>query len=395
MWADNFEQQLVEIFAVQSKIADQIAVALGLTLVDTDKLAPDGTPTSNMAAYNYYLRGLETSSKTFNMSDFHESIRMFDSAIALDSNFALAWAQKSINHSTFNFHFTTVESKHHKNEALKAAKKSLALDPNLPSAQIAMGTYHNYIEREYDKALASFNSAKSEVASNADLSQAIGIVKMRQGEWQEALSLFEEAIRIDPLTDRRYYYLANCLGMIRDYESADNYINRALVLDPSNTDAAFIKLSINLLHHGTLEYDEYSFDKLSTDVGLAEISTYELASSTALGLWRFIIDKVDPQEAIENIRRLGNVRGIVTQRSPHMIHLNIAQIYDLTGHHDSALIHYDSSRIILKNIIDQGDPEFHSFSELGVTYALMGMKDLAIEAGKTAKEIMSIEDCHW
>jgi tetratricopeptide (TPR) repeat protein len=320
---------------------------------------------------------------------------MYDSALALDSNFALAWAQKSISHSTFNFHFTTVESKHHKLEAIKAAEKSLALAPSLPSAHIAMGTYYNYIEREYDQALASFNAAKSEVTSNADLSQAIGIVKMRQGEWQEALSLFEEAIRIDPLTDRRYFYLANCLAMIREYDSADEYINRALVLDPTNTDAAFIKLSVNLLQHGTLEYDEHSFDKLSNDVGLAEISTYELASSTALGLWRFIIDRIDPQEAIENVRRLGAVNTVITQRSPHMIHLNIAQIYDLTGNPDSARIHYDSSRIILQDIIDQGDYEFHSFSELGMSYALMSMKDEAIEAGKTAKELMSVDDCHW
>jgi serine/threonine protein kinase len=395
MWADNYEQQLVEIFAVQSKIADQIVVALGLTLVDTERIAPDGAPTTNMAAYNYYLRGLEISSQTFKMSEFYEAIMMFDSAIALDSNFALAWAQKSLSHSNFNFHFTSVDFKYHKTDALKAAEKSLALDPNLPSAHIAMGTYYNYIEREYDKALASFNEAKSEMVSNADLSQAIGIVKMRQGKWQEALSLFEEAISIDPLTDRRYFYIANCLGMTRDYESADKYINRALVLDPSNTDAAYVKLSLNLLKNGTLEYGEYSFDKLSTNVGLAEISTYELASSSALGLWRFIIDKIDPQEAIENVRRLGNVQSVATQRSPHMIHLNIAQIYDLTGHHDSALIHYDSSRIILNNIINQGNYEFHAFSELGMTYALMGMKDLAIEAGKTAKELTSIDDCHW
>jgi non-specific serine/threonine protein kinase len=395
VWADNYEQQLVEIFAVQSKIADQIAVALGLTLVDTDKAAPEGTPTTNMAAYNYYLRGLEYSSQTFKMSDFHESIRMFDSAIALDSNFALAWAQKSINHSTFNFHFTSVDTRYHKTEALRAAEKALALDPGLPAAKIAEGTYHNYIERDYDQALASFNAAKSEMASNADLSQSIGIVKMRQGKWQEAQSLFEEAIRIDPLSDRRYFYISNCLAMIREYEAAENYIDRALVLDPTNADAGYIKLSLNLLNHGRLDYGQDSFDKLSTNVGMAEISTYELASSTALGLWRYIADKIDPDEAIANVRKLGEVRSVVTQRSPHMIHLNIGQIYDLTGHHDSALIHYDSSRIILKNIIDGGDPEFHEYSELGMTYALMGMKEEAIEAGQTAKEILPIEECHW
>jgi len=395
MWADNYEEQLVQIFAVQSKIADQIVVALGLTLIETGKLAPDGAPTTNMAAYTYYLRGLDISSHTFRMSDFNESIEMFDSAIALDSNFALAWAQKSINHSTFNFFFTTVDAKHHKKQALRAAEKATALDPSLPSAQIAMGTYYNYVERDYDKALASLYAAKSEVVSNADLSEAIGIVKMRQGKWQEALSLFEEATRIDPLNHRRYYYLANDLSMTRDYEMADKYIARALVLDPSNEDAAYLKALVDLLRYGTLDYEDSSFYRLTHEVGSAEVSTYELTSATTLGLWRFIIDRIDPQKALANVRRLGNIRGTITERTPHRVHLNLAQIYDLTGQHDSARIHYDSSRILLNSIIDQGDYQFHAYAELGLTYALMGRKEEAIEAGKTAKELMSVDDCHW
>ncbi|MDH3890463.1 MAG: tetratricopeptide repeat-containing serine/threonine-protein kinase [candidate division Zixibacteria bacterium] len=395
MWSDNYQQVLLQIFEVQSKIADQIVIALGLTLVETGKLAPDGAPTTNMAAYNFYLRGLEISSHTFTLSDFNSAIEMFDSAIALDSSFALAWAQKSINHSTFNFFFTTVDVKHHKREALRAAEKAMELDPILPSANIAMGTYHNYVKRDYDNALASLYAAKSEVVSNADLSEAIGVVKMRQGEWQEALLLFEEATRIDPLNHRRYYYLANDLSMIRDYELADKYIARALVLDPSNPDAAYMKIFVDLLHHGTVDVEGNSFKKLVTDVGLAEISTYELTSATSLGLWRFIIDRIDPQEALENVRRVGDIRGTITERTPHRVQLNIAQIFDLTGQHDSAQIHYDSSRIILSSIIDLGDFQFHAYAELGLTYALMGSKEEAIEAGKKAKELMSVDDCHW
>jgi len=395
MWADNYEEQLVQIFAVQSRIADQIVLALGLTLVETDKTAPANAPTTNMAAYNFYLRGLEISSHTFNMSDFSESIRMFDSAVALDPDFTLAWAHKSISHSTFNFFFTSIDAGYHKDEGLRAAQKALTLDPNLPSAKIAMGTYYNYIERDYEKALESFYSAESEVTSDAELSQSIGIVYMRQGKWQDALSKLEEAVRIDPLNVRRYFYIANCLSMTRDYDEAFTYLDRALVLEPENADAAYMIAFLNLLQHGDLEFGERSFDKVSRDAGLPEISTYELASASSLGLWRFVIDKIDPVEAVENVRRLGEIRSIINERSPHITQINIGQIYDLTGHHDSALIHYDSSRIILNNIIDQGDYQYHALSELGLTYALMGRKEEAIEFGKAGKEFMSVDECHW
>jgi tetratricopeptide (TPR) repeat protein len=395
MWADNFEEQLIEIFAVQSRIADQIVLALGLTLVETDKTAPANAPTTNMAAYNFYLRGLEISSHTFNMSDFSESIRMFDSAIALDPDFALAWAQKSISHSTFNFFFTSIDAGYHKKEGLRAAEKSLDLDPTQPSSKIAMGTYYNYIKRDYEKALELYYSAESEVTSNAELSQSIGIVYMRQGKWQDAREKLEEAVRIDPLNVRRYFYLTNCLSMTRDYDDAFTYLDRALVLEPSNADAAYMVALINLLQHGTLEFGARSFDKLSSKAGLTEISTYELASASALGLWRFIIDKIDPKEAIENVRNLGEIRSFINERSPHITHINIGQIYDLTGHHDSALIHYDSSLILIDEIIANGDYQHHALSELGLTYALLGRKEKAIEYGNAAKEFTAVDACHW
>lgn len=395
MWADNYEEQLVQIFSVQSKIAEQIVIALGLTLVETENVTPEDAPTKNMAAYNYYLRGLEISSHTFNMSDFAESIKMFDSAVVLDSNFALAWAQKSINHSTFNFFFTSIDANYHKEEALKAAEISLSLDPALPTAKIAKGTYYNYIERDYEKALESFYSAESEIKSNAELSQSIGIVYMRQGKWQEARSKLEEAVRIDPLNVRRYFYLSNCLSMTRDYDEAFTYLDRALVLEPSNADAAYMAAFTNLLQYGTLGFEKRTFHKLSDDAGLAELTTYELASASALGLWRFIIDEIDPKEAIENVRKLGKIRSSINERSPHITHINIGQIYDLTGYHDSALIHYDSSLIILNDIFENDDYQYHALSELGITYALMGRKEDAIETGKEAKAFMTVDECHW
>ena len=49
----------------------------------------------------------------------------------------------------------------------------------------------------------------------------------------------------------------------------------------------------------------------------------------------------------------------------------------------------------MNEIIDQGSAEFHAYAELGITYAMMGMNDLAVEAGKTAKEVMPVDLCHW
>jgi non-specific serine/threonine protein kinase len=389
MWADNYEQELSQIFDVQVEISEKIVTALGLTLLEPGKEAPDYAPTTNMAAYNFYLRGLDISNRTLLKANKGEAIRMFDSAITLDPDFALAWAQKSINHSEHIFRSPATNSSFHKAEARKAAEKALALDPKLPIGHIAMGTYYNLVGTDYKSALASFSAAKSEVTSNAALSEGIGIVRMRQGRWQEALSKLEEAVQIDPLNTRRYFYMATCYSLIHDYKSASRYIDRAIALDPGNTFVASKKVRLNLLEHGSIDGNEKSFSSLAEGTGLGKLAIYELGNSLTLGILRFIVDRIDLQEAIEAARNPSQ------DLLPYDMYMQIARAYDLTGKPNSARIFYDSSRIILNNIIEQGEDEFGAHMELGITLALMGMPDSAIAAGKKAKEILSVEDCHW
>jgi len=389
MWAENYQEELSQIFDVQVEIAEKVVTSLGLTLLEPERGAPDYAPTDNMAAYNYYLRGLDISSKGMLKSHFLNAIAMFDSAVALDPNFALAWAHKSFIHSEFNFTFTTLNAAFHQSEAKRAAEQALAIDPDLSMGHIAMGTYYNLVGTDYESAMTSFSAARSEVTSNAALSEGIGIVLMRQGKWQEALAKLEDAVRIDPLNSRRYFYLSNCYTMIREYESAGRVLDRALILDPTSPDIVSLRLYVNLLEHGLTEAGDISLDSLFSEAEFGKVATYEVVSSTGLGLWRFIDNKIDIKESI------AAVRDISEERSPHIVYLNLGQLYDLAGDHDSALIFYDSARIILDNVITRGNPDFHAYCDIGITYALLGRSEEAIRAGKTGKEMMSVDDCHW
>jgi len=389
MWAENYEEELSQIFDVQVEIAEKVVTSLGLTLLEPESGAPDYAPTDNMAAYNYYLRGLDISSKGMLKSHFLSAIAMFDSAIALDPNFALAWAHKSFIHSEFNFIFATLDAAFHQSEAKRAAEQSLAIDPDLSMGHISMGTYYNMVGTDYESAMASFSAARSEVTSSAALSEGIGIVLMRQGKWQEALARLEEAVQIDPLNSRRYFYLSNCYAMIREYESAGRALDRALILDPTSPDVASLRLYVNLLQHGQLEGEDIALARMLSEAIQARVATYEVVSSTALGLWRFMEDRINIRESIAAVHEISE------ERSPHIVYLNIGQLYDLAGDHDSALIFYDSARLTLEKVIADGNPEFHAYSEIGITYALLGRSEEAILAGITGKEMMSVTDCHW
>jgi serine/threonine protein kinase len=287
MWADNYEQKLVEVFEVQSEIADEIVTALGLTLLKPGEQAPEYAPTANMEAYNYYLRGLDIMGQGVFMANLSEAIEMFDSALALDPDFALAWAKKSTALTDLEFGHITGDDVRVRAASLEAAEKAVALAPNLPDAHIALGSYYNFLERDYERALDEFALATSEVTSNADLSQAIGVVKMRQGKWQEALEYLEKAARLDPLTVRRYYWLATVHSYLRDFEKTSEYLDRGLALDPANADVVYYKLMMNLLEHGTIDSPDQSFESLVSAIGTAKTMLYEVTPSTTPGFWRY------------------------------------------------------------------------------------------------------------
>jgi non-specific serine/threonine protein kinase len=390
MWSDVYEQDLTQIFEVQAAIADQIVGQLGLTFTDPKQLVKDEAPTDNIDAYNYYLRGLEISREGIFMSNYAGAIAMFDSAVRLDPEFAQAWAQKSIASSNQQFSSLSMDNVRFRDEAKRAAERALALDPQLPIGHIALGTYYNWIETDYDRALAEFSKAEREITSNADLSEAIGVVKMRQGKWGEALDKFAEASRIDPLNNQRYFWLATCNTLIRDYSAADRYINRTLALSPGNVDAVFYRFFIELLEHGRIGQGTLSMLEEMEPSERAAAFSWEVGGANAQGLWRFM-----PEGISTGDERREALRGLREELSEGTILMGLGELFSLDGQDDSALVFFDSARIALSQLALERPDDFGVFGALGVAYARLGMKEEAIAAGLKSKELMTIERCHW
>jgi len=391
VWSKSYDRDLRQIFAVQAAIADQISGQLGVALSATRKVADASYPTENLEAYNYYLKGLDLVRRSVFFStklNGREPIVMFDSAIALDPNFALAWAQKSKACTELSFG-GGLENFPYRDTALHSAERALELNPNLPEAHIALGTYHNFLGTDYDRALAEFAVAHSEIHANADLSQAIGIVKMRQGKWDEAVEEFEEAARLDPLNTTRYYWLANLFAQLRDFKKADQYVNRSFALAPGNADAVFMKLFISLLEHGDLEAGEYKLADLTAVATLAEVASWDTTPSNTFGLWRFLPEKYRTREVIDALR------GDHGPDNRAIYCTNVAEVFRLMDQPDSARIYLDSATIPLNAEIEAEPEDPHAYARLGLVMARLGNAEEAERNAKRAYELMPVDVCHW
>ncbi|MCI0615261.1 tetratricopeptide repeat protein, partial [bacterium] len=135
IWAETYDRNLEDVFEVQSDVAQQIASALKAKLSSKEKELVEKKPTENLAAYDYYLKGRDYYGR-YHKQDNETAIEMFQKALKLDPNFALAYAGLAdayARRTMFGFPETWNDS------AFEASSKAIALDPNLPEGYKALG----------------------------------------------------------------------------------------------------------------------------------------------------------------------------------------------------------------------------------------------------------------
>jgi len=234
LWAETYDRKLTDIFAVESDIAENIARALRAKLTPQEQRAVTARPTENPAAYEEYLRGLALWNKL--TAAPHELLDMathFSRAVELDPKFVVAWSLLSVTHS-----FVYAESERtpeRAEEAKKALVQAQRLQPDNGDVYFAEGMYRYRILRAYDDALASFEKARRGSAANRVVAAEFSAyVKRRQGKWEEALRLHEEAIELDPRNSLLLSESAVTYRALRRFPETDALLDRAREVEPEN-----------------------------------------------------------------------------------------------------------------------------------------------------------------
>ncbi len=197
LWAQSYDRQLIDIFGVEAEVAKRIADALSTTLSPQEKARVETKPTDNPDAYVLYLRGREYQTRPDNfLQDFRSAAQLFEQAIALDPNFALAHARLSAVTSQIYHWFEPTEAT--KRKARAEAIESLRLQPNLGEGHAALGLYLYYEEADYQGALRELGLAAQALPNDGDVGLYIAAVLRRQGRWSEAIAAYQHAEAIDP-----------------------------------------------------------------------------------------------------------------------------------------------------------------------------------------------------
>jgi TolB-like protein/Tfp pilus assembly protein PilF len=257
IWANDYDRDLTDVFAIQSDLAHEIANALQAKLSDTEKALMGRKPTENGEAYLAFVQAHNLQGDLEDFGKLKQSEQMYERAIQLDPNFALALACYSQLQSWIVHTFDRTAERREKARSL--AERALELQPDLPETHLALGFSYYYGDNNYDAALREFEIARQGLPNESDAYLAIGAIQRRQGKWAESTANLEKAVSLNPKDIWPLQNLAFNYQVLRNFDAANKTIDRALALDPGALGPLEVKSKLAIAEKGDFSVAEKTF----------------------------------------------------------------------------------------------------------------------------------------
>ena len=252
LWAERYDRDLTDIFAVQDEVTTQIVGALKVTLSPAEKARLVEKEPSNIAAYDCVLRGREIMlGKDKNRETFVEAVTYFKKALELDANYSQAYASLGFAHMFDYQNRWSDDPDKSLKLAREYAQKAIDNDPNEPMAHGAAALTAIF-EKDFDRAQAEVDRTLALNPSSALAHNLLGTIRSYSGRPLEAIPAIEQAMRLDPAFRPQFlHFLGIAYLLAGKYETAAAMLRQRILLVP-NTDFSRAVLSATLGHLGEI-----------------------------------------------------------------------------------------------------------------------------------------------
>jgi serine/threonine-protein kinase len=378
LWAENYEREIEEIFAVQADIASQIANALDITLLASERRTVEARPTENLDAYRAYLRGVEYTWHSDELQDnVRLAIQLFERAVNLDPEFALSYAVLSEAHALM-YHYGYDRSEERLSQARAAVDKAFELQPELPEAHLAFARYYYNGYRNYERALEELAIAERGLPNDERILRLTGYILRRQGKLEAAVDRFKKAFELSPQDNK----IANNIGVtyayLRKYAEAVRYLDLSISLAPDQADAYENKAYSYIFWLGDTKRARDVFEEIPGE------SRY--VQQLSLTLWRLERD----YRAVLDFASSVSEPIVFWYGYASPTALLAARAHRLMGEPELAHASFDLARATLEEELE-AHPDDHRFhSALGYAYAGLGRKDDAIREGRRGVDLFPV-----
>jgi serine/threonine protein kinase/Tfp pilus assembly protein PilF len=222
IWSERYDREMKDVFEVQDEIASKIAQALRITLSPQEQEAIAAKPTENLQAYDLYLRG-KSYARRLQRQDLEFALQMFQNAVSLDPNFALAYA--AIAHVCAQNHYNYGRDPVWMERAMKASETAVVLRPDLPEVQVAQA-WILYANGKYDEAVAVVQKAIDRKRDCEGAYYILGRTLFASGRYQEVANIVDAALDASGDDYNIYVPIMNALGALGKEEALRNIRQR-------------------------------------------------------------------------------------------------------------------------------------------------------------------------
>jgi len=382
LWANDYDRDLTDVFAIQTDLAQKIANELQAKLSPTEKAQIESRPTQNGEAYLAFVRAHDLWSSSYeDIEKLKLGEQMYQRAIDLDPKFALAYARYSQLESWFVHSFEGAPVRREK--ARELAKRALELQPDLPEAHLAQGFVNYYVDNDFEGAAREFEIAQRGLPNEAEVYLALGAIQRRQGKWTESNASLEKAVSLNPKDVWSMQNLAINYEMLRDFDSANKVLDRALAVDPKAFGCLEIKGKVALEERGDLSVVDDILAKADRIQVPAEYQGKVATAKANLFLLRRQFDAAAREAEKIPDAQLTGFPGAVCGKYT-VIGVAKRSLHDEAGSRQAFL----KAKEQAENLVKQNPGVASAVALLAEIHAWLGEKDAALAEIRRAQEML-------
>jgi TolB-like protein/Tfp pilus assembly protein PilF len=394
VWADSYDRDLTDIFAIQSEVAQAIAGQLSAALSPDEQRRIEQKPTDNIEAYDLYLQAKEKIANAEILAggdpekSKHDALSLLQRAVQLDPNFTRAYCLIAFVHDTLYLEFDPTSER--RALADEAINQALRRQPNLPEVHLAYANHLYRGYRDYERARGELAIAKHGLPNTAELIYLEALMDRRQGKFDEAEQSFNATIQLDPQNPQPVFDLAETLSYTRQFSAAERIWNRLIDLRPDQPIIKAQKEACNTIQRTA---DDAAYRSILGSLPTS-LAADRLVLSGRLNLAIDHRDWLQAKELLEKMKGAEDASQFAYAARPVPVGCYSILIARLQGEATNTDPGFAEARQLLSRKVETSPADAPShpllLSNLAVVDALLERKEDALSEGKRGVDLVPI-----
>src|SRR6266581_233044 len=393
VWAEEYDRDLNDLFAIQTEIAQKVAERLHAKLSASEKASIEERPTQDLVAYDFYVRAVSIIynaqvDSLAHLADLSEAVDLLNKAVTRDPNFFLAYCELGFVHDLIYNGDTWLHQRETDHTPARLALAKAAIDSafrlraDSGEAHLALGWHLYWGYSDYDRARAELALAQQSLPNNPRVYYLAGRMDRSQGRWADAIRNLERACDLDPRNLPYLIYFGATYAWLHDYEQWTKVMDRIVALHPEQRPGRLFRASVEVHRRADTGPWRAEIEKILTNEPGSEKDPFVAGQRYTLALRDRNLDDASSIAAALPLKQTLDAGFNQGSRD-----FWLGVIARLKGDTVAAHAAFTKVRTKLEKELGIHPDNVDLLSDLGLIDAALGRKEEALSEGRRAMEL--------